>query len=230
MTSAARRLSPISPSLLGVERCVERDLGDGRERLRDGTALPCRLGRRLERVGVEPGNGGADAERDLRDPGAGHECHGRPRSAAARAGCRPARDRARAPSRSTRRAPPRSAPPGSSSRPRHPRLRAAQLTSSGPNAPEPTSSIVPAPLIRSPRHVTDARRSAAMSLSSLARLEYDAHANRCARPDQGGERAAFVGLAVPPARALRRRSRRHARARRARRRRSDALSPRPRPA
>ena len=45
-------------------------------------------------------------------------------------------------------------------------VRAAQLTSSGPNAPEPTSSIVPDPLIRSPRHVTEARRSAAMSLSS----------------------------------------------------------------
>jgi REP element-mobilizing transposase RayT len=41
--------------------------------------------------------------------------------------------------------------------------RAAQLTSSGPKAPEPTSSIVPDPLIRSPFHVTDARRSAAMS-------------------------------------------------------------------
>jgi hypothetical protein len=32
-----------------------------------------------------------------------------------------------------------------------------------------------------------------MSLSSLARREYGAHANGCARPDQGGERAAFVG-------------------------------------
>jgi REP element-mobilizing transposase RayT len=42
-------------------------------------------------------------------------------------------------------------------------VRAAQLTSSGPNAPEPTSSIVPDPPIRSPLHVTDARRSAAMS-------------------------------------------------------------------
>jgi REP element-mobilizing transposase RayT len=41
--------------------------------------------------------------------------------------------------------------------------RAGQLTSSGPKAPEPTSSIVPVPLIRSPFHVTDARRSAAMS-------------------------------------------------------------------
>jgi REP element-mobilizing transposase RayT len=48
-------------------------------------------------------------------------------------------------------------PPDSSSE------RAAQLTSSGPKAPEPTSSIVPDPLIRSPFHVTDARRSAAMS-------------------------------------------------------------------
>jgi REP element-mobilizing transposase RayT len=41
--------------------------------------------------------------------------------------------------------------------------RAAQLTSSGPKAPEPTSSIVPDPLVRSPFHVTDPRRSAAMS-------------------------------------------------------------------
>jgi REP element-mobilizing transposase RayT len=40
--------------------------------------------------------------------------------------------------------------------------RAGQLTSSCPKAPEPTSSIVPDPLIRSPFHVTDARRSAAM--------------------------------------------------------------------
>ena len=51
-------------------------------------------------------------------------------------------------------------PPDSSSE------RAAQLTSSGPKAPEPTSSIVPDPLIRSPFHVTDARRSAAISLPS----------------------------------------------------------------
>jgi REP element-mobilizing transposase RayT len=57
-------------------------------------------------------------------------------------------------------------PPDSSSE------RAAQLTSSGPKAPEPTSSIVPDPLIRSPFHVTDARRSAAMSapLSSSTRV------------------------------------------------------------
>ena len=44
-------------------------------------------------------------------------------------------------------------------------VRAAQLTSRGPNAPEPTSSIVPEPPVRSPFHVTDARRSAAMSPS-----------------------------------------------------------------
>ena len=43
--------------------------------------------------------------------------------------------------------------------------RAGQLTSSGPNAPEPTSSIVPDPLIRSPFHVTDACRSAAIRAS-----------------------------------------------------------------
>ena len=49
-------------------------------------------------------------------------------------------------------------PPESSS------VRAGQLTSSGPKAPDPTSSIVPDPLIRSPFHVTDARRSAAISL------------------------------------------------------------------
>ena len=53
-------------------------------------------------------------------------------------------------------------PPGDSSD------RAAQLTSSGPNAPEPTSSIVPDPLIRSPFHVTEARRSAAMFAPLLA--------------------------------------------------------------
>ena len=40
--------------------------------------------------------------------------------------------------------------------------RAAQLTSSGPNAPDPTSSIVPEPPIRSPLQVTAALRSAAM--------------------------------------------------------------------
>jgi REP element-mobilizing transposase RayT len=51
-------------------------------------------------------------------------------------------------------------PPGASSE------RADQLTSSGAKAPEPTSSIVPDPLIRSPFHVTDARRSAAMCVSS----------------------------------------------------------------
>ena len=51
-------------------------------------------------------------------------------------------------------------PPGDSSD------RASQLTSSGPNAPEPTSSIVPDPLRRSPFHVTEARRSAAIALPS----------------------------------------------------------------
>ncbi len=40
--------------------------------------------------------------------------------------------------------------------------RAAQLTSSGPNAPVPTLSIVPDPLVRSPFHVTSACRSVAM--------------------------------------------------------------------
>jgi REP element-mobilizing transposase RayT len=40
---------------------------------------------------------------------------------------------------------------------------AAQVTSSGPKALEPTSSIVPEPLIRSPFHVTDAVRSATIA-------------------------------------------------------------------
>jgi hypothetical protein len=52
-------------------------------------------------------------------------------------------------------------PPDSSSE------RAAHVTSSGPNTPEPTSSIVPAPEIRSPFQVTLARRSAMSSLLSL---------------------------------------------------------------
>lgn len=48
-------------------------------------------------------------------------------------------------------------------------VRAGQLTSSGPNAPEPTLSIVPDPLIRSPFHVTSARRSVIALFGQVSR-------------------------------------------------------------
>jgi len=48
--------------------------------------------------------------------------------------------------------------------------REAHVTSRGPNAPLPTRSIVPLPLIRSPCHVTSARRSVAIVIP-LARRE-----------------------------------------------------------
>src|SRR5437588_1207897 len=67
----------LSPRLRELR--VERDLGNARKCLRDGTVL-LRLFRRLfKRTDIQPGNAPLDRERDLRDPLAGLERHGRGR-------------------------------------------------------------------------------------------------------------------------------------------------------
>ena len=142
------------------ELCVQRDLGDGSERLGDGAAHLRSLGGLLKRRRSTPGTTPRTRRATLVIPSPGTNVTVAEVSRRS-GGVPPVRGRVTTPSRNRPSGLLRSAPPGSSCR-WVLRCAQAQLTSSAPKAPLPAGAIVPAPSISEPCQVVVMVRSVAI--------------------------------------------------------------------